>query len=534
MSAADPVVLAVDAGTGSARVLAVDAGGRIVAAAAREWTHHPLPGHPGGTVFDTDGGWRLIASAFREVVAAVGAARVAAIAPSSMREGFVLLDRAGTELWACPNTDGRSRAQAEALVSSGAADRIFAVGGDWVSITAPARLRWIAEHEPELLERTGRMLMLSDWIAFRLTGVPATEPTCGSSSAMFDLARREWSAELAHLVGVDPVILPDVVECGTVIGTVTPEASAATGLPHGVPVVAGGADTQLALHAIAARPDVPTVVAGTFWQTTAVTPTPVIDPRRRLRTLCHVERDRWMVEGIGFLSGLAMRWFRDGFCADLVRRAAEDAVGRTAYQLMEEEAAASPRGSAGVLAILSDVMQADGWHHAAPAFVGYDLGDPAASGRAASIRAIEEAAAYVARAHLDILDELTDGATASGELVFTGGSSGGRLWPRIVAEATGRRVARSAFAEATSYGAARLAGAAVGVELDPVPVGDPVVPDAAAVAEYAGLRARWTEAYRAQSAATRAADLDPLFVPPGGLPPHHRPSPRPTGSEHRP
>ncbi len=436
-----------------------------------------------------------------------------ALAPSAMREGFVLYDAEGHELWACPNTDGRARSQADELVASGAADRIFALAGDWVSITAPSRLRWIAEHEPELLARTRHLGMLSDWIAYRLTGEFTTEPTCGSSSALFDLRARTWSAELAELVGFDAGILPPVVECGTLIGIVTADAAAQTGLPVGLPVVAGGADTQLALHAIDAQPAVPTIVAGTFWQTTAVTAFPTIDPKRRLRTLCHVQPDRWMVEGIGFLSGLAMRWARDGLYAP-----DRQSPGVSDYDAMEDEALAIPAGSNGVVAILSNVMQADGWHHAAPGFTGIDVGNPAGTGRAAMVRAIEEAAAYVARAHLDILDELTHGATESGALVFTGGSSGGRLWPRIMADVTGRAVRRSTFAEATSMGAARLAGAAVGIDLPAIGTeGDPLVPGPDA-ATYDDTYARWFDTYRAMSAATTAAALPPLFTPPGGLP----------------
>ncbi|MFP3345276.1 FGGY family carbohydrate kinase, partial [Halomonas sp. SIMBA_159] len=83
--------------------------------------------------------------------------------------------------------------------------------------------------------------MLSDWVTTRLTGEFVTEPTSGSSSALFDLRSRNWSDELAGLVGVDRSILPPVVECGEVVGVVTPAAAAATGLPVGTPVVTGGA-----------------------------------------------------------------------------------------------------------------------------------------------------------------------------------------------------------------------------------------------------------------------------------------------------
>lgn len=509
-----PVFLAIDAGTGSARALAFDDAGRLVTQAAREWSHAAVPGHPGGTSFDTGRGWQAIAAAIGEVVGRLDGRPVAAVAASSMREGFVLYDAEGSELWACPNTDGRARSEAEELVAEGVADEIYRRAGDWISITAPARLRWIARHEPEVLARARHLGMLSDWVTTKLTGEFVTEPTCGSSSALFDLRTRSWSPELAAAVGIDAAVLPAVVECGTVVGAVTAEAAAATGLRAGTPVVAGGADTQLALHGIAARPGIPTIVAGTFWQTAAVVREPLIDPARRLRTLCHVDADTWMIEGIGFLSGLAMRWFRDVFCADAVATAA--ATGGSAFALMEDWAQSVPAGSNGIVATMANVMQADAWHHAAPSFVGFDINDTAASSRGAFVRAIEEAAAFVAAAHLDVLTELTDGrAVAEGAVTFTGGSSAGSLWPRVIAGVTGLDTLVTPAPEATSYGAARLAARGIGAELAAMDRPERVVsPDPAERDAYEEIERRWHRVYR-DVLSISGPDLPPLFTPPG-------------------
>ncbi|WP_162893091.1 FGGY family carbohydrate kinase [Microbacterium halotolerans] len=510
-----PVFLAIDAGTGSARALAFDADGRLVAHAHREWSHAAVEGHPGGTVFDTDEGWHAVSGAVRDVADALaGAYSVASVAASSMREGFVLYDRAGVELWACPNTDGRARREADELVVDGTADDIYRIAGDWVSITAPARIRWIARHEPELLTRAAHLGMLSDWVATRLTGEFTTEPTCGSSSALFDLSERDWSGALADRVGIDSAILPDVVECGERIGSVTPTAAAATGLPVGTPVVAGGADTQLALHGIGAQRGRPTIVGGTFWQTTSVIDRPLVDPERRLRTLCHVEPGQWMIEGIGFLSGLAMRWFRDAFCGDAVAAARDGEA--SAFAVMEEWAAEIPPGANGVLALLADTMQADAWHHTAPTFTGFDITDQGATGRGAFIRAIEEAAAYIARDHVRILSEITSGAaTATGEVTFTGGSSAGRLWPEIIAGTTGLDVRVTPAPEATSYGAARLAARGVGADLAPMSTPQRTITASEYdIAQYNRASAKWRRAYDA-SRGISSAGVDPLFVPPG-------------------
>ncbi|CAN5498331.1 autoinducer-2 kinase [soil metagenome] len=433
----------------------------------------------------------------------------------------MLYDEHGTEIFACPNTDGRARGQADELVTRGAADRIYEIGGDWVSITAPSRLLWLIQERPDIMASARHFGMLSDWVTYRFTGVFSTDPTCGSSSALFDLGRRDWSDELAALVGIDRSLLPPVFECGEIVGTVTADAAAATGLPFGLPVTVGGADTQLALHGIGATSERPTIVAGTFWQTAAVVGSPIIDPQRRLRTLCHVGTDSWMVEGIGFLSGLVMRWFRDALAPDSISTAAQ--LGTSPFDVIEGWALEVPRGSNGLVAVMANAMRADDWHHAAPAFVGIDINDPERFGRGAFARSIEEAAAYVARAHLEILDDLTEGATTrSGHVDFTGGSSNGRLWPQIIAEVTGLTTESSIVPEATSFGAARLAASAVGARMAPASaVERSVMPETGAIAEYDAAYERWQRVYAAQTEATTRSGIDPLFTPPGGL--AHRP-----------
>ncbi len=79
-----------------------------------------------------------------------------AVSTTSFRGGLVLFDAAGRELWACPNGDARAGAEARELIDEGTAAALQARGGDWVSLTAPARLRWLRRHEPDLLVPYGR------------------------------------------------------------------------------------------------------------------------------------------------------------------------------------------------------------------------------------------------------------------------------------------------------------------------------------------------------------------------------------------
>src|SRR5262249_19104120 len=142
----EDLLLAIDAGTGSCRAVLFDATGAQVAMGQREWSHAELPGVPGSQVFDTDRNWQLICACIREALeaAAVPVDAICAVSTTSMREGMVLYDARGREIWACPNVDSRAGEEAAELVASGAAQTIYDRAGDWVAITAPARFLWIA------------------------------------------------------------------------------------------------------------------------------------------------------------------------------------------------------------------------------------------------------------------------------------------------------------------------------------------------------------------------------------------------------
>ena len=513
----DRLLLAVDAGTGSCRAIVFTPDGHQLGLGQREYTHAEAPGVPGSQVFDTVGNWRLIGACIEEALhqAQVGADRVAAVSATSMREGMVLYDASGQEIWACPNVDSRAGEQAADLVRSGAAQEIYEHAGDWVSITAPARFRWIAANEPEIFDAVAHVGMLGDWILTKLSGAFVTDPSLGSSSGMFDLASRDWSERVLELCGLDRDVFPPVVAPGTVVGEVTRSAARETGLVEGTPVVVGGADTQLGLVGIGVvDPGRFTVVGGSFWQHALVLDEPRIDPEVRLRTLCHTVPNQWMIEGIGFYSGLTMRWFRDAFCETEKEQAA--ATGEDVFALLEERAAAVPPGASGVVGVFSNLMDAKRWVHAAPAFIGFDIVAPERSGKKECFRAIEEAAAYVSLGHLRIAEEVA--GLEVDEVVFTGGASKGPLWARILADVLGVPVRVPTVKESTALGAAMYAGVGAGLYDDVREVAGRVVrfertvePDTVAHDAYSDLYERWRAVYGHSLALSEAGTVRPLW-----------------------
>jgi autoinducer 2 (AI-2) kinase len=165
---------------------------------------------------------------------------------------------------------------------------------------------------------------------------------------------------------------------------------------------------------------------------------------------------------------------------------------------------------------MSNVMNARRWVHASPSFLQFDLNDPAASGRGACVRAIEEAAAYVARGHRDIITGLT--GRDFGEVVFTGGAARGRLWPQIMADVLGVPVHIPVVTESSALGAAICAGVGAGVYAG---LTEPRAalrrraatfePGPAAAAAYDEHYAAWRQIYRRLLDITEDGLLNPLW-----------------------
>lgn len=520
-------VLALDLGTGSTRAVLFDAGGRQLAAASREWFHHPEPGVSGSQVFDTSNNWTLICECIREALRAaqVAAEDVIGVSATSMREGVVLFDENGSEIWACPNVDGRAGAQASRLIDSGLARQIYDQAGDWVSITSPARLLWLRDNSPEILRRVRHLGMLSDWALYRLSGHLVTDPSAGSSSGMFNLAERQWSEDIPGWGGIDVEVLPEVVDSGTVIGAVTRLAAQQTGLSEGTPVVVGGADTQMALAGMGGDAHRLTVIGGSFWQTTWTADRPVIDSEARLRTLCHSVPNQWMIEGVGFYCGIAMRWYRDGFCHREKSEAATKNIDP--YSIMEEAAAHVSAGSDGVIAIFGNTMDAKHWVQASPGFMQFSIDSPGPTGTAHCIRALEEAATYVTRSHVEIIEQVVGRNVPT--VTFTGGGARGRLWSQILADVLGRPVEVPTVKESSALGAAIYAGIGAGLFPDISVASDfrqierTFEPDTTTHTQYDSYYDHWQKVYSAILGLTERGLLRPMWWPPGAAPPAKEP-----------
>ena len=111
--------MAVDAGTGSVRAVIFGVDGTQVGCVQREWTHKEDPRWPGSMDFDWVTNWDLAKTCIKGVLEKTGIApeEIAAVSTTCMREGILLYDKEGNEIWACANVDARSDAQVGQLIA---------------------------------------------------------------------------------------------------------------------------------------------------------------------------------------------------------------------------------------------------------------------------------------------------------------------------------------------------------------------------------------------------------------------------------
>ncbi|MEG0639258.1 MAG: autoinducer-2 kinase [Clostridia bacterium] len=519
---AERYLLAVDAGTGSVRAVLFTEAGHQLGCVQQEWTHAEDPRYTGSMDFDWVHNWELASACIRGVLAEtrIEPSQIAAISTTCMREGIVLYNAQGQELWACANVDARSDDEVAELIARDPAleKELYRISGQTYALGALPRILWVKNKLPDIYAETATVSMFNDWLIHKLTGVMATEPSNGCTTGIFDLKQRSWEPQIMRKLGLKDDIFPPVVECGSVVGKVDEKGAADTGLAEGTPVVAGGGDAQLGCVGVGVvKPNQAAVFGGSFWQYEFNTAEGKTDADCRVRVNCHAVPALWQYEALAFKPGLAMRWYRDAFCADEVRRAKEQ--GTDPYELMNAEAEKVPAGCYGMMCTFSDVMNYISWRHAAPTFTNFDF-DPQKFNKYTFYRAIMENTAMVTKGHLELVREATGNAPT--EVVFAGGASKGALWCQILADVLGLPVKVPAVKEATALGCAILAGYGVGLYPDIAQTAERLIrwdhvytPNAQNHALYEKMYAPWRELYAAQLSLSDRQITRYMWVAPG-------------------
>ncbi|SON58041.1 Xylulose kinase [Hartmannibacter diazotrophicus] len=389
--------------------------------------------------------------------ARIDSQEIAGIGVSGMLPAVVLLDAEGRLLRpSIQQSDGRCGVEVEELRAEIDETAFLQKAGNGVNqqLLAP-KLRWIARHEPEVFSRIATVFGSYDYINWELTGEKAIEQNWALEAGFVDVANDRLDDGLIALTGLARSAIPRRTESHQILGKVSEQAAAETGLAAGTPVVGGAADmiASALCAGIAAPGDVLLKFGGAV---DILTATDKVKPDPRLYLDHHLVPGLYMPNGCMSTGGSLLNWFVKTLAGG--ERQVAEAAGLSLHRHLDNLAAVKPPGSDG-LTIL-------------PYFLGEKtpIHDPAARGVFEGLtlshdighlwRALLEAYAYALRHHVDVLKDM---GHEPARFVVSDGGSASDVWMQIVADVLGAPVQRLTGHPGSCLGAAWTAAMGLGL-----------------------------------------------------------------------
>jgi L-xylulokinase len=290
--------------------------------------------------------WQSTATAIREVLANSGARpeEIAGIGNTGHGNGVYLLDKQGhplrngiqsLDIRAADVVTGWNQRNLHAQVFP------FTLQSFWPA-QPNALLVWIKKNEPRNYERIGAILMVKDYIKFRLTGEISGDFTDMSGANLMDVGNKCYSSELMALYDLSEVYdaLPPLKHSSEVAGHVTSAAAKETGLAVGTPVVGGLFDVDAsAIGSGVIGPNQACLVMGSWSINEVITKDPIVDPRLFMTTI-FADPDLFLTIEGSATSATNLEWFVNQCCGD--ERAEAKRRGISVFEICSEEVATVP------------------------------------------------------------------------------------------------------------------------------------------------------------------------------------------------
>lgn len=451
-------VIGLDVGTTGCKALVVNPeNGAVVGRGFREYGIDA--GADGKAEQDAERVWSLAREVMREALAGAGVGEIAAVAASVQGDAVIAVDGDGRALApAVLGMDYRCQSEIPAVARRFDGFELFRrTGMRPHPINSFLKTLWLRKARPGVFARSRRLVTYSDFVMGKM-GCPGVIDDCMASRSMcYNLAAAAWDDGILAAFDFPAGLLSGVVPSGSVVGEMSRELAAELGLGNRPLVIAGGHDQPVAaIGAGAVNPDVAVASTGTAEVLSRVLAKPVLS-----RTMydsyypCYRSAlgEGWFTFSLNHVGGLALRWFRDNWCRDLVRLA-EDA-GRDAYAVMDD---AMPAGPSGIFVVphFTGSGTPDCDFSSRAAFVGMNL----ATDRGTVGLALLEGLTFELRMNLDRMGEL---GMATSRLRNVGGGSKSARWLQLKADVLGVPVDAMANPDAACLGAAALAGAGSGL-----------------------------------------------------------------------
>jgi xylulokinase len=442
-----PLLLGLDIGTQGVKGVIVQTDGLVIARASLE--RGPAHPHPGWAEMDAElDWWGAALQVLRELVSTAGddiinlkAVGICALVPClcpldyngrPLRPAILYSDNRALKELAWVNEQAGLSLNAEAVVP---------------------KLVWIQRNEPQIFEKTGAVASCQGYVVYRLTDQLFMDYDCAAiMGSVFDPVTKSWRAEILERLGLPLEMWPELSPATGIAGKITLQAAALTGLPQGIPVIAGTGDTYPTIVGCGAVEIGDAMVSYGTTGLLTIANQPLVESSGGPHFSAS-DGGAAVTWGANVLSaGRLISWYVEQFASN--EQIVADRLGQSVFHLLEKECSLIPAGSQGLIVL--------------PHWLGRRTPTPDANLRGSILgltpshtsahlyRAIMEAFAF------NVRQSFNNFRPSIKRLVATAGGARSKVWRQIVSDVLNMTLSYHPESSG-SLGIAFLAGYAVGL-----------------------------------------------------------------------
>ena len=426
----------IDAGTGSIRTTVYDLSGRTVE--VRKSDNPLIHPQPGWAEQDTASWWTAVRDQFLGLEPALRN-RIGALTVTSQREGIVPVDEDFLPLdnmiiW----LDGRTSLEGEEILETLGEQEIYAITGLVPNpVWSLSKILWIRKNRNEIYRKAFKLLQAEDYLLSRLTRKAVSELSIASRTCMLDVSQRKWSDRILEGFDIEASKLPELMEPGTLVGTLPGDVAQELGLSPEVRVFTGAGDQQAAALGVGALEEgMVSIGIGTSSALSMTLDRPVRPGQHRILLNCAALPGKWEFEPPIWNTGGLIKWFVEKVLG--TDRTYEELIGG---------AAAVPAGCEGLIAL--PYFSGAGSPRWNPDLQGSFYGLGLHHGKFHLLRALMESIAFEIRFNIE---SIRSSGIRLKKVILSGGASQNRPLCQIICDVLQSEVEVSVEAEASSRG----------------------------------------------------------------------------------